>query len=80
MLRGAVESSGLLEVIVQSNVLIFTLSVNSGMEGDYWVWVFPLSVKVNQSCSTATAIKLLSALPGGKIRKLTRNEVPRISQ
>lgn len=80
MLRGAGESLGLLEVIVQSNVLMFTLSVNSGMEGDYWFGVFPLSVKVNQSCLTATAIKLLSVLPGGKIRKLTRNEVPRISQ
>lgn len=80
VLRGAGESSGLLEVIVQSNVSMFKLSVSSGMEGDYWLWFFSLSIKVNQGCLTATAIKLLSVLPGGKIRKLTRNKVPRISQ
>lgn len=80
VLRGAGESSGQLEGTVQSNVSMFKLSVNSGMEGDYWFWFFSLSVKVNQSCLTATAIKLFSVLPGGKIRKLTRNEVPRISQ
>lgn len=41
VLRGAGESSGLLEVIVQSNVSMFKLSVNSGMEGDYWFGFFP---------------------------------------
>lgn len=40
VLRGAGESSGLLEVIVQSNVLMFKLSVSSGMEGDYWFCFF----------------------------------------
>lgn len=41
VLRGAGESSGQLEVIVQSNVSMFKLSVYSGMEGDYWFWFFP---------------------------------------
>lgn len=64
---------------MQSSVSTFVLPANGGMEGDCWLF-FPSSLKVHSGCLTAPAIRVLSILPGGKIRKPTENKVPRISQ